>query len=270
MKYLIEKYKSSSDRGSLDKGSFYINKVKSLVKTNTSDNYEAFSECLGSRIFKFIGDYPVISYSLIDASIFEDYFDIKGDFRYLCYSNKYKYKLVNFMTGILRMSETDENLMERNVFDIEELFELLKFDFNQFYFMLVGDALIGNEDRHMNNFDFYYNEEGDPKLAPILDFGRSMLYDVMDSSLDTIDVFNDKKYDRSEPLSSTHKEQIEFIKNKYGVRKVVKSDYESFKNFILNDNEDLFSIISDTRALKVKEYLLHRYKVYVEQFEIER
>lgn len=46
--------------------------------------------------------------------------------------------------------------------------------------LLALDALLVNEDRHLNNFLFIINKEGNLELSPYFDFGLSLLSDMRD------------------------------------------------------------------------------------------
>lgn len=256
-----DKTDKSSLQGVLPKDIYKVNGSYFIVKGNSSGNVEPISEVLGSRIFRFLTDYPVIESYLVERDNFPE---VNGDYDYASMSKKFKYKLFNYSKHMRYLNKLGKISCK---FDFDELFKYFSLDFKQYYAMLVCDAVIGNKDRRNNNYDVYYDDNGIMKLAPILDFGQSLLFDIRDYALPYTDLEDE---DKSNPLCKTHKEQIKYLINTYGIIKCIKCTYNGFEDFVLNKNDDIFSLVSDIRSAKIKEYLISRYKKYAEQFEVGR
>lgn len=261
MKVIVKKIDlASSSLGALSKNAYTINGVLHFVKGNDIGNMESFSEYLASKIFKFITDYDVISYDLYDASIFPKV--ATNGYEFVAACKKYKYKLRNFQKFLV--SEEMSGRLSGIEDDFDTLIDHYGLDINQVIVTCIGDALIGNIDRHWNNFDVYYDEKYKLHFGPILDFGQSLLFCCPEEQLLYV---KSATYDNANPFAKTHKEQIEYLKNTYGVRQLIKCAYSEFVDFISKELSNNMKYISKQRCDTLFYYLTERYKLYVEQFE---
>lgn len=257
---ITELLNSYSLLGSLSKKKYKINGIPHIVKGNSSGNREAFSEALGSRIAALLTNYQVINYSMYESSLFKEVMD--GGFSYVSASKIFKEPLVNYQEFVKDLVNLGKVKFSSN--NLLDTCSELSLDIDQLYSMFIADAVIGNKDRHVNNFDVYEGN-GIMKLAPMLDFGQSMLFDVHEYDLDFIDYLS---YNEARPLFDNHTDQIEYLKSKLGVRKLIKVSYDEFEDFIFNKNDDIFNNITSRREKTIKRYLLGRYKFFAEQFEV--
>lgn len=113
----------------------------------------------------------------------------------------------------------------------------------RFWHMFVGDALIGNPDRHLGNWGFIKNKE-DLKLAPIYDCGSSLSPLIEENELSNIlSSFTEMKnisYNVSSAFKKNNKRifYYEIFKNppkelKDAIMRIVpKIDMDKIKNII--------------------------------------
>ena len=173
-------------RGSEKKKTLIYNNKKYLVKfpdpireknKNISYINNAFSEYIGSNIFKIIGFNT--QNTLIGTYIYNDKEKI------VCACEDFtdeKHKLYEFENLALSMNpekkiETELNdIME--VTDIIEKSKIIKIKDNikeKFWEMFIIDGLIGNTDRHNGNWGFLVDiENNEAEFAPIYDCGSCL------------------------------------------------------------------------------------------------
>ena len=78
------------------------------------------------------------------------------------------------------LSEVLETIEMQNIYPIKELKEF-------FWELFIGDALLGNFDRHNGNWGFLINEElGDVKIAPVFDCGSCLYPQLSDEMIKRI------------------------------------------------------------------------------------
>lgn len=105
--------------------------------------------------------------------------------------------------------------------------------------MLVLDAIVGNTDRHLRNFDVYLNKQtGYFENAIILDCGASLLYNLTDDELPELNE-EDIGPDKAKPFKKTHIDQVQFLNKEI---KVAKRKIELPK---VNDNllAEIYAVI---------------------------
>ena len=117
--------------------------------------------------------------------------------------------------------------------------------------MSILDFLVGNEDRHLNNFGVLFNGK-DYKLAPLFDFGLGLFE-------------HDRRYEsepfreclqlmESKPFHRNNEEVINFIRANYGVDKYLPKKFDLRK--------------CEFPSLKAESYLLNRCKILNVELEI--
>lgn len=116
------------------------------------------------------------------------------------------------------------------------------------------DAIILNEDRHLNNLSFLKNINGGYSLPPIFDNGLSFLSDIRDYPLCERNFDNIKKV-KSKPFNSDFKKQIGYFKNYDLLHIDCNSLYERLNNCIVD-----FKVKEFNRALKILENRLNLLK----------
>lgn len=95
--------------------------------------------------------------------------------------------------------------------DYFKAYKLTSLSTSHLYKMLLLDAIVGNRDRHLNNFDVYLNKQtGYFENAIILDCGASLLYNLKDDELQELGD-NEIGPDYAKPFKKTHTDQIQFL-----------------------------------------------------------
>lgn len=209
-----------------------------------------------------------------------------------------------------KINEDDENLIEgirlinkyypsynpNSLYDEEKgehyslemiLNSLQEYDFKKEFFKIpIFDFLIGNTDRHQNNWAILQRDK-DIQLCPLYDNGSSLCCYIDESRIESY-LGNDKvrfkslvdtkstsririnKYTKKEP---THLEVLEFLKNNYYdyVIDIVKTiSYNINKNSIDNILDSYNGIMSEKRIALIKRFLIEKVKLISEQFNIRK
>jgi len=122
------------------------------------------------------------------------------------------------------------------------------------YPMIVLDAFIGNEDRHVRNFDIVIHEDGSTTMAPLYDHGASLLAWVSDENLASAGLVG--RLDKSKPFRTKHSAQIKLVKS---MRQLGMSK-EALMEFILEKITPTLSLLPQQRARAIVAYLRWRTK----------
>lgn len=93
------------------------------------------------------------------------------------------------------------------------LFRQLPFDKTSTFNMFILDAIIGNTDRHLNNWEYFVDYNGSVSLVPIFDFGESLLTGV--SCVKPYRTNQGIGMDKAKPFKATHYQQLCLIKRCY-------------------------------------------------------
>lgn len=112
-------------------------------------------------------------------------------------------------------------------------------------FMIRLDALILNEDRHLNNINLIYDSDTEKyRLAPIFDNGLSLLSDIRDYPL-IESIGRNINHVKSKPFSTSFKKQVSYINSD-----LLVIDFDGLDK-ALHDNADLFVSDEYRRARQV-------------------
>ena len=259
---LEKKWTTKTTTGILSKGIYSEGETEILVKGNSEpNNKEPFSEVIASNIAKAL-KLPHISYQLKEASDFPD-IKVFGSCTHVSICKKYDlplYQFCNYMEFKYNSSIRLSNFL--TIYQNEGL------SINFFIKLMIFDAFIGNQDRHINNIDFIRNLDGTISNAPILDCGASLLYNVSENDLR---IYDGSKLgpDKSKPLKDTHREQIHFLERKFGIPKLFTlTSKEDFLDKVFKDSEEVFQHLSEKRINAIKSYLSQRYNVYIHPYTI--
>lgn len=120
--------------------------------------------------------------------------------------------------------------------------------------MLIFDAVIGNCDRHLNNFDVIITREG-CQLAPIFDNGASLLAYKSDNELR---MYKGIGYDCAKPFKPTHMDQVKLVKRRLVNGTLFSVDVNELYEDWIVVSEGVFSLLPDYRAKCIKNYVKHR------------
>lgn len=196
---LIEKRTTKTTRGMLSKAWYMIDGELCLVKGNSPGGWEPFSEVMSFKLGEKIG-FNIVPYWLEDASRFPEV-ETKGACNKVSVCKTFmqpgevQAKLAYFIEDVLGQSV--ESWIAANALDagIQDI--------------LLFDALIGNEDRHLNNIDLLFKDGAFSRVAPIYDCGAGLLAWCADCDLGAARI--PYKLDNSKPFRARHKAQLGLI-----------------------------------------------------------
>ena len=202
---LISKQDTKTSRGMLSKAWYTdSNGNKYLVKGNTRNKgiigFEPYSEEMASKIARILG-MPCVQYRVAMASKFSDV-------------NVYGIEHVSFCKKIhvneqeISICKYLDILNNGKVSDYFNAYYRSGLPMDDLYRTLIFDALIGNPDRHLNNWDVAVHKGG-ARLLPIMDNGASLL-----AWANRYEIRRDFKIgiDKAKPFKNTHREQIALLK----------------------------------------------------------
>lgn len=222
--------------------------------------YEGIAEVIVAELCRNIKDLNFVDYrlcSILNVSDNKQYFG--------CYSQELKPTGFSFITFDkllhLYLSKTEYNSLSK--LSGEQLYLMLcecvskitKVNLFQYVNNCIAlDALILNEDRHLNNFGVLFSENGVIYPAPIFDNGLSLLSDKYDYPMQVSTNILIRKV-KSLPFSRSFSKQIGYMRN--------------FEPFLI-DKDRLFCTLDSfvplfqqteyIRAVSVLKYQLNRYK----------
>lgn len=262
---LIRKDNTATSLGCLSKG-LYRDNIGDLylVKGNMlfSDGhygYEPFSEAIASVVAEHLG-FKHIHYKLIPA---DQCSEVK------CYGIEYASicKWQDTKPGTQRLTALqymELSVGKRGDTNYWQIFRQYNPDVQSFLSMLVLDAIIGNEDRHLNNWELFVSDGG-VEMSPIFDNGASLLSYVPDNKISSGNFIG---RDKAKPFKHTHELQVALIK-KYYPKYKLSFTYEmcdSILASILKDIDPILKVMDKNRADCVREYLIKRFKYYTSLF----
>lgn len=187
--------------------------------------YESLSEYVVSSILKHSNfdsfvEYDITTYS--DKGIKSAVSCVSKDFKVDCdieisvYDLFCRYRGVDLYLEIENPIRSTEDCIRYIVNEVEAITGIKEFG-KYFTTMIEIDAFFLNEDRHLRNIILLYNDKTDEfKLAPLFDFGASLLSDTrlyypLDG--DTKEYMSEVK---AKPISPDFDEQLEACRRLYG------------------------------------------------------
>lgn len=189
-------------------------------------------------------------------------------------------KLVEFSKFLLSSnfdSKSNEKLELNDIINIFKSDNRLnnKVNLELFYDTLIIDSLIGNEDRHQDNFGFIYNVD-DPNnflsYSPIYDCGSSLSPltsdDVMAKTLNNATEFKNKEYNLMFKYCNDGKRIYfhEFYENILNDENLANSLKKLFNNIDINKINEMIDdteYISDIRKEYIKKSIQTRYDLII-------
>ena len=187
--------------------------------------YEPLSEYVVSSILKqsnfdsFV-EYDIMTYNGKDiksaVSCVSKDFRVDGDVEISIYDLFNKYRVIDLYLEIENPIRSTEDCISYIVNEVEAITGIKEFG-KYFTTMIEIDAFFLNEDRHLRNIILLYNDKTDEfKLAPLFDFGASLLSDTrlyypLDG--DTKQYMTEVK---AKPISPDFDEQLEACRKLYG------------------------------------------------------
>lgn len=171
-----------------------------------------------------------------------------------------------FIHYAVNLAQAVDNIKGREVFDTELILKIamqLGVTRRSLLQVLLFDALIGNSDRHLNNFLLEKCPNNTLKMNHIIDNGNSLLYNKK-----TFAGYDDK----SKPIKETHTEQIKFL-DKYIKEESpifnIYSDLKQFMTYIETDKEivNAFKTMNNPeKVIEIKKMLKHNYLTFVDKY----
>ncbi len=242
---LVDKFSRCSSRGFLSKAWYMVNNDLILVKGNSKGGYEPYSEVIAHLVAKCIG-IETLPYWLESAGRYPDIKVFGIEHVSVCWnflSSKEKYISIN-------------NKAQRDLKgDPMDWLGYCKHILGEQYMdkMFLIDAIVGNEDRHLNNFGLIETTDGVIRPSPIFDIGASLLSWVEDLELSR--KCRKYVYDRGKPLRTEHKRQLQLFKKPH-LR-------PSSKEEIFTCIGDILSCLDKERSAAIKTYLSWRLEEYL-------
>lgn len=259
---------------SKENGKFYLLKENGCtfvklygVETNTIDfiTTSNISEVIAYRIGRYL-NLPTIPYNLVESKQYPE-LNIASEYLSKC-------QLIPYLNN---MADLIEHLEGANVFSSLKYIDLaIKGGVNPqiIYQILLFDALIGNEDRHLNNFNINIKSEDKFAIDYILDNGNSLLYNIKPRDIPKLHLERSERIgpDKAKPLSELHDKQVKIITRKLGQNRVIfniHANIETFMHFLETDPEiqEAFRILNDKiKEQAIKYYLRNRYIKYIDEY----
>lgn len=119
------------------------------------------------------------------------------------------------------------------------------------------DALVLNEDRHLNNLGFIKTPNGEFGICPVFDNGLSLLSDIRDYPF-RVNLIDNILSVKSKPLSNDFEVQIRLIKNYYDCKPLIidiNNFYKSIDNYDFSNYEKELE-----RCLDVLDYTFNKWE----------
>lgn len=247
---LISKQSTKTSRGVLSKGWYSIDNNIYLVKGNSNDSVEPLSEYIGSRIAYGLSYGKAVIYSVEKSGLFPD---IKASFELVSLCLKWNQantvQFSKYVDAIEQKEVKDYKVWLLNKATPEMLYDISM--------LLFIDAIIGNQDRHFNNWDIDI-ETGN--VAPYIDFGASCL---AWNRKDWKDIPQRKSItpDISKPFAKAHLQQLKivesFLKRDKQILKIknpieVLEDVMNRGNWISNDYPQYYNAVYYYLSRRIK------------------
>ena len=254
---LINKFATMTSRGMLSKGWYDVDGKLCLVKGNTverskdsiiiTEDYEPIAEVLVSNLLDILG-VPHVKYWLEPCSNFPEV-KSNGELGVVSVCESYQ-SSINYLESFTFSNYVNYRFKQQE-YDywgaVTRYTPTLKQDI---FLMLHVDAIVGNASRHLNNWDILLDFSGEPRMAPLLDFGAALL------SWE----HGDLRLDDAAPFKYTHQAQIRLITKEYHNK---LGDSSTFGKW-LEMSEETLQLLSDKRRKIVEQYLKNRLERYSE------
>lgn len=123
--------------------------------------------------------------------------------------------------------------------------------------MIILDYIINNTDRHLNNFGFREESNGNINgMTKIFDNGNSLYCDLSIDDIKSIlnNPISYKRFDKAKPFKSKHSKQIKVIKNLPNIK--LDFDGKSIEEIVMDYSE----YIGELRAKAIILLMTRRLK----------
>lgn len=245
---LIEKRATKTSKGMLSKAWYGMGGDIVLAKGNTKNGLEPYAEFVGSRLVHYMTQGTSVLYDLNPAKLFPEVKTFNIEWVSVC--KKLDQPSIQQFCSWLE----SEKGKEMSTSQVAQWIKLQSESYRkQIAVMLFTDAVIGNQDRHLNNWDVNTRTG---ELLPLLDFGASCLGWGFNGKLSYDNPMRISP-DHSKPFAPQHNKQINQLK-----QILVKGEMIEVRNprvvleGTVRDLEDLIGESSYTKV--VRGYLQNR------------
>lgn len=203
---LLDKQMTHTSNGVLSKGVYLKDGRCVLVKGNSKSlisdviGYEPYSEVIASIIADML-EIPCVHYWLEPAENYPEINVHKIPYVSVC-------SILNKQNAVLlHMAEYLEMNFVQKADYIHTVEETMGIEY--FNKMLLFDAFIGNEDRHLNNIDLWYCTDNTVVPAPLMDNGASLLSWHSSTCINNSKLY--KGVDDCKPFFKYHRQQVTLV-----------------------------------------------------------
>lgn len=248
--HLVNKQQTVTSLGQLSKAWYADGSARYLVKGNQKFSrgygWEPYSEVIASQVADALM-LPHVSYALVPSDHFPEVRTYNLNMVSVC-------QVCNIPPASQKLSALNymEAYFERHIdTNFWNLFMQLPIDKKPTFDMFVFDAVIGNIDRHLNNWEYILYPSGEVELMPFFDCGESLLaYKQRLPHLAEAQIGPDV----SKPFKDTHTLQLGLIK-KYYPNYHFSRDPVSCWEDINSRIAPILNLLPKERASTVQSYL---------------
>lgn len=249
----------SNHTGYLSKAWYKIGGELYLVKGNSIKDdaiaYEPYSEVLASCVAESLG-LPHVEYSITEASRFPG-IRVNG-VKHVSLCKKIE---LNQTGQLLSFNTLLNPIGYENFEELLTLYRKLRLPDEDLFRMLLFDALIGNTDRHINNWEYIVSKSS-IQAAPLYDNGASLRAMVPDSDLSHI---GDLYPDEAKSFGFTHKEIVQEISDRCNKR-LFNVKYEELHCAFISCLTSMSKHLSEERIKSISDYFECRFDEYLSHF----
>ena len=272
----LNSYKGSEKKKTLiyDNKRYLVKFPDPIREKNKNISYinNAFSEYVGSNIFKIIGfetqntllgtyTYNGREKIVCACEDFTDANHILYEFENLALSANPDKKIQTELTDIMEVIEEIKNLTQINLVIIDDIKE-------KFWDMFIIDSLIGNTDRHNGNWGLLVNTRSNgAKFSPIYDCGSCLNPMIEDTQIDKINevelknlAINCYSCIKENGKKINYMSYIKSTKNK-DCNNAIKRVFEKINIHEINSFIDRIPNIPTVRKEFYKKIIYYRYEI---------
>ena len=258
---LKNKMQTKSSNGVLSKGWYTDNSKEYLVKGNSVGltkgmcGYEPFSEVMASNLANVL-QIPHVQYMLLPANLFPEIRVYDCNYVSVC-------ERIDTAGQLLHFARYADVMCGGECHDYFTFLLKRKQLRDAVYRLLAFDAITGNSDRHLNNFDLIWDGTA-ATIAPILDNGASFLALIPDDSLRANWKLTGP--DKAKPFKDTHTEQVHLFEKRLGTITLSNKSVEEIFSEWLQSSTEVLQLLSEQRQVSIKDYLYKRLNHYSYMF----
>lgn len=257
MPTLINKMETKTSNGVLSKGWYSVNGTMKLVKVNSfgltkgTKGYEPFSEVMVSKLLDVM-QIEHVHYGLDKASNYPQIKTYDCDWVCICDAIETQSQLIHFAS----YADIESGGICHDYFTFLLNHENLILPI---YKLMAIDAITGNSDRHLNNFDVLWDGQT-ASMAPIFDNGAALLALISDKDLKS--EWGVCGPDKSKSFKQTHTEQIALFRKRFGSIKLTSKSRSVVYNEWYRECRIIFELLPENRVNSICDYLMHRLQEY--------